>query len=49
MNTLGIAGIVLLLLGLLIFIAPYALNYIVAIAFLAGGALLAYQGFSSTR
>lgn len=45
MNILGIAGIVLLVLGVLIFAAPSFLNYIVAIAFILGGAFLAYQGF----
>ena len=45
---MGIGGIVLLLLGILIFFAPDSLNYIVAIAFILGGGLLAYQSFTSS-
>ncbi len=45
MNVLGIAGIVLVILGLLIFFEVGALQFIVGLVFVAAGAYLAARGF----
>lgn len=49
MNPLGIGGILLVILGIIIFFAPNLLNYIVAIVFIIAGGFLAYQAFGTGR
>ena len=49
MNLQGIAGIVLLIVGIIIIVAPDTLNYLVAIVFILGGAVLAARGFGMLR
>ncbi len=44
-NVLGIAGIILVILGLLIFFEVGALQFIVGLVFVAAGAYLAARGF----
>ncbi len=44
-NVLGIGGIVLLILGIVILVAPDTLNILVAIVFIFGGGYLAAKGF----
>ncbi len=45
MNVLGIGGLVLLLLGILIFFEVGALQFLVGLAFVLVGAYLAAKGF----
>lgn len=45
MNALGVGGLVLLILGIVILVAPDTLGYLVAIVFIVGGGYLAAKGF----
>lgn len=45
MNILGIGGIVLVILGIIILVAPDTFNYLVALAFILIGLFGAARGF----
>ncbi len=45
MNVLGLGGLILLILGIVIIVAPDTLNILVAIVFIFGGGYLAAKGF----